>query len=237
MSRLRALEVRASMGHRLHLTVDPSLVAGWVISEAPLVKAARSDPRVTRLPPPIRDRWLSRLARHHPFVLRAAQFPAVTPFAEHAVCAVVTDLVVHHRADPLHSLWYEELCTRLAERGPLSVQGWSVRRPEDAERFLVEYILPIVDSLELHGYRTDLTEDLGYALVGKDGEVLKSKQATHRFFIARALRLPTFPVRITAVHKSWWRNAVCEHHDRRRPADWRERLEAAIAGVAEAHRG
>ncbi len=224
------------MGHRLHLEVDPRLTAGWVSSELPLVKAARSDPRVKRLPAPIRERWLSLLARRHPFVLRSPQFPASIPFDRQPVCSVVTDLVVHHRTDPRRSLWHQELCTRLSEDGPLSVQGWSIRRPEDIERFLAEYFLPIVDSMERDGYRTDLTEDIGYALIGKDGEVLKSKQATHRFFIARALGLPSFPVRITAVHADWWRTAVSDRSLRRPPTDWPDLLAAAIAGVAETHR-
>jgi len=232
----RALELRREMGSRLTLAIDPQRVGGWVWSELPLSKAARNRAWVKRLPPRIRSIWLAQIAVRHPYVLSPRRFPKVVAFEDDPTATWVTDLVRNHRGSPRESLWYRRACSSIQEVGRFEHAGGPFTRPEQVEEFLTGYFLPIVDSMERDGYRTDISGEAGFALLDADGTVLKTKRATHRFFIARALGLTTFPVQIAAVHESWWRTVMSDSPDPRRPPeDWQERLAAAIASIAAAH--
>jgi hypothetical protein len=232
----RALELRRQMGSRLVLSIDPQKVGGWVWSELPLAKAARKRPSVKRLPPRIRGILLARIALRHPYVLSPRRFPTVVPFDADPTARWVTDLVINHRGSPRDSLWYRHMCRVIQEVGRFDHAAGPFTRPDQAEEFLSGYLLPIVDSIEREGYRIDVSGEIGFALLDADGTVLKTKRATHRFFIARALGQTSFPVQIAAVHASWWSSVMPDAPHPRRPADdWQERLAAAIASIAAAH--
>ena len=237
MAVLRALEVRRNLGDRLRIDVDPALVEGWVISELPLVKLARKSPRLARLPGPVRHLWLRRLTEQHPFVLEPLDFPEVVPLDEHTIARWVTDLVCVHRDDPTSSLWYRDLCAAIERDGHVASHGGVRTSDAEVEQFLTGYVLPLVDSIEQHGYDPSVTGEIGWAAIGPSGEVLKTKRTTHRFFIARALGKPTYPLEVAIVHADWWQGVF---PDARRPGlappGWEDRLTDALRGVAEAHR-
>lgn len=235
---LRALEVREQMGARLVLRIDPQKVGGWIWSELPYVKAARNRPWVRHLPTRFRAGLLKQIATRHPYVLPASRFPDVTAIKDEPTAQWVTDLVLHHRDTPRESLWFHRACDAIERDGYFQAPGGPFTHPDQAARYLMDYFLPIVDSIERDGYRTDLTHEVGFAILDADGAVLKTKRATHRFFIARALGTPIFPVQVAAVHETWWHRAIADAPVRRHPPeDWPERLSSAIRGVAEAHQG
>ena len=237
MRRLTAREVRSTLGARLRFAVDPRRVTGRVLSELPLAKAARDSVPAQLLPEPARSAWLHRRSLKHPFALPDNQFPDVLPIGRGATARWVTDLVTHHRTTPTQSLWFREACQKLEEHPAIGYNGWTLRSPRDVERVLMDVMLPLIDSVERHGFRTEVSADRGFVVIGADGAVLKAKVATHRFYIARALGLPTFPVRVSVVHEDWLRSVLPDAADRRNPpVDWPERLAAAIARTAAAHR-
>ena len=235
MAVLRALEVRRDLGERLHIDVDPTRVGGWVWSELPLVKWARKTRIASRLPSRLRGLWLGEIRRRHPFVLSGRRFPTVVPLGEYEISRWITDLVQVNRATPRESLWYRDLCRSIDRTG--SAGSYGATSHEQVEEFLTGYMLPLIDSIERHGYDPSVTGEIGWAAIGATGEVLKTKRATHRFFIARALGTPTYPLEVAIVHADWWRSVF---PDARRPGlaspGWEDRLTGALRGVAEAHR-
>ena len=237
MAVLRALEVRRDLGERLHIEVDPARVSGWIWSELPRKKRARNGRLAPWLPARARDLWFRSLTERHPFVVRDRDFPEVIPLDGYPIARRVTDLVQVHRGDPTESLWYHELCADIERQGRGSTHGRTFTAPEEVERFLSGYMLPLIDSLERDGFDRAIAGEVGWAAIGPSGEVLKTKRATHRFFIARALGLPAVPLEVAIVHADWWRSVFPGSH---RPGlatpGWEERLTDALRGVAEAHR-
>ena len=236
MSALRLLEVRASMGARLDIQVTPARVGGWVWSELPLAKKARNGRLPPLLPERVRGRWLAEIRRRHPFVLSRRQFPTIVPLEEYEISRWVTDLVQQHRDSPRDSLWYRDLCATLERQGWVDSHGGRHSSPEEVEGFLSGYMLPLIASIEQHGFDPGRTTDTGWALLGANGQVLKTKRATHRFFIARALGVPTFPLQVAAVHVDWWRRVFPGSRRAGHPIlGWEDRLEAALARVSAEH--
>ena len=234
---LRALEVRSHLGDRLHIEVDPARVEGWIWSELPRKKRARNGRLAPLLPAHVRGLWFKELTRRHPFVVRARDFPDVVPLTEYTISRWVTDLVRVHRDDPTSSLWYRDLCAAIERDGSVASHGGVRTSDAEVEEFLTGYMLPLVDSLERHGFDRAIAGEVGWAAIGPSGEVIKTKRATHRFFIARALGLPSVPLEVAIVHADWWRSVFPAS---RRPGlatpGWENRLTDALRGVAEAHR-
>jgi hypothetical protein len=233
---LRLLEVRERLGSRLDIRVTPERVTGWVWSELPLAKKARNGRLAPLLPPRVRGAWLARIRRRHPFVLDRRRFPAVVPIEEYEISRWVTDLVLVHRDTPEKSLWLRDVVARIERDGWADSHGGRYHSRDAFERFLNDSMLPLIASIEQHGFDPGRTDETGWALIGPRGEVFKTKRATHRFFIARALGVPTFPLRVAAVHTDWWRTVLPETRGRGRAVPgWEDRLVEALAVVSAEH--
>jgi len=233
---LRLLEVREHLGSRLDIRVTPERVTGWVWSELPLAKKARNGRLAPLLPGYVREAWLARIRRRHPFVLDRRRFPAIVPLEEYEISRWVTDLIRVHRDTPRESLWFRDLAVRIDQEGWADTHGGRYHSRDELERFLTSYMLPLIASIEQHGFDPSRTSETGWALIGPRGEVLKTKRATHRFFIARALGLPTFPLRVAAVHADWWRTVLPETRGSGRGVPrWEDRLVEALAVVSAEH--
>jgi hypothetical protein len=73
----------------------------------------------------------------------------------------------------------------------------------EIEAFFRDYVLDLVASMRRDGYLVTRTAQHGRVLVGADGDLHKSLQGRHRFFVARHLGVPTMPLRVTGIHRSW----------------------------------
>lgn len=202
---LRARRVDQELGTLLRVEVDPAQLAEAVDSELPLVKRARR--RVRHAPDRVASAVLSAMGSAHPFALGDRAYPDTEPIEETWWYSDLADLVTRRDA-PERSRWYRRQVERFGEQGPFDLKGSSIGTVADIDRHLECHLLPLIRSIERDGYRPDLADDTGAALVGSDGALHKAKGAKHRFAIARLLGVDRFPLRITCVHRQWLRERV-----------------------------
>lgn len=202
---LRARRVHRELGTLLRVEIDPTQVAEAVASELPLVKRARR--RTRNAPDWVASAALAAVRAAHPFALGDRAYPDPVRVEETWWFSDMADLVTSRDA-PERSRWYRRQVERLAEQGPFDLKGSPIATVADIDQHLECHLLPLIRSIERDGYRPDLADDTGAALVGPDGTLHKAKGAKHRFAIARLLGVDRVPLRITCVHRQWLRERV-----------------------------
>jgi hypothetical protein len=194
-----------ALGDALIVRIDPRTVDLQVTGKLPLVRRARA--RIEALPAPLPatlvDVALRAVARTHPFVLTAADYPAAWPLDGTAKVARLVDLVAH-LDDPRSSRWWTDHCELLGAGETLRLGGTLVTDRDGLGRHLDGYLLPLITSMSRDGYREDLGAEHGIVHVGADGSLHKANKGNHRFALARILGLTDVPVRIQCVHETWW---------------------------------
>ncbi|WP_245150596.1 hypothetical protein [Pollutimonas harenae] len=100
---------------------------------------------------------------------------------------------------------YQELMACIERGQPWSshLQGIVLDTPDKIKEYFGVY-LHYLDSMAASGYVASLTrDDLGVA-ISREGRILKINRGLHRLAMAQRIGLPTIPVRVRAVHRTWW---------------------------------
>lgn len=224
---------RRQLGPALTLAVDPSRITSYATGKLPLVRRARS--RIERFPLPIpggfSQRLLDRVARQHPFVLGRDLYPPSWPVAQDPKYLRLIDLV-DHLDDPESTSWFTYALQRIEEDGSFRMKDGDVTDADGVRRHLERYLLPLITDFARDGYRADLDDDPGRALIGPDGSLHKTNKGAHRFLLARRFGGDPLLVRVSCVHADWWHAATRGRSDAERLGSAPD----ALRGVAEAHR-
>jgi hypothetical protein len=222
------------LGSDLELRVDPRRIMTYATGKLPGVRRARA--RLAALPfpvpGPIERRLLDGVARRHPFVLTASDYPAHWPVAEDPKYLRLEDLLDHLDA-PESTTWWSYALERIAEDGHFRMKDGPVTDEAGLRRHLETYLLPLIAAFERDGYRADVDDEPGRVHVGQDGSLHKTNKGAHRFLLARRYGGEPLRVRVMCVHADWWRASTSGRTDRDRLESARD----ALRGVAEAHRG
>lgn len=233
-----------TLGAALIVRIDPRTVDLQVTGKLPLVRRARA--RIETLPAPLPtaliDVTLRAVARRHPFVLAAADYPAAWSLDETAKVARIVDLVAHLE-DPRSSRWWTDHCELLGAGETIRLGGTLVTDRDGLGRHLDGYLLPLITSMSRDGYREDLGAEHGIVHVGADGTLHKANKGNHRFALARVLGLTGVPVQIQCVHETWWATVTGSGTGRGDTTATRgpsmgarlERVRDALRGVEDAH--
>lgn len=100
---------------------------------------------------------------------------------------------------------YRELMACIERGQPWSShqQGIVLDTSEKIRAYLEVYIY-YLDNMASKGYVSSVTrDDLGVA-ISREGHILKINRGLHRLAMAQRVGLPTIPVRVRAVHRTWW---------------------------------
>lgn len=201
--------VRRALGDSLILWIDPRRIETHVGSNQPHTRKLK--------------RFLSRLERRAPFASRATQYAqrclfgaepfvlktkhlqAMTPVEAERRYVLMEDYI-GNIDDVRRSAWYWKLRKEISDVGVVRHKDFHIRSEEELEDFLENYIGRIVRSMSARGYDIAAAPDVGTAIVGPDGRLLKTNHGNHRFSIARILGVSTIPVEVVGVHEDWVRS-------------------------------
>jgi hypothetical protein len=202
---MRQAEVLRTLGDAGILWIDPgklSLYSG----PARLAVTAHRRRRMERmgLPKPLVSAVRGVLKRFEPYVIPGHCFDGIEPIDGIDKLRKVRDLI-DHRADPENSGWSRELHQQLRDRGRAKHKGTRMRSSAEIVSFLRGYALGLIETMERDGYDMEKGAEIGTAQIDGEGRLIKSGSGTHRFCVARALGLESFPLRVVGVHEDWVR--------------------------------
>lgn len=101
--------------------------------------------------------------------------------------------------------FFREMMAHIEQGNPWSShrQGILLDTPEKIKTYLRIY-MGYLDDMAVKGYVADMThDDLGVA-ISSEGRILKINRGLHRLAMAQRVGLSQIPVRVRAVHRTWW---------------------------------
>lgn len=192
-----------SLGEQAVIWVDPAKVEMTVGSKWPVGK--RRVRQLSRyLPSGVVKMLRPWIKRREPFVIPAEAFATPEPIDRTPRYRRIADLLAN-RDDVSRSAWHRDLMAELRETGCARHKDIAMHSAAEVDEFFVSYVLALVESLEREGYRPE-AETEGYAstaIIGPDGEIVKTGSGNHRFCIAKEIGLPRFPLKIVGAHADW----------------------------------
>lgn len=112
---------------------------------------------------------------------------------------------IRHMQSPQECRWYGELVNQVLRDGCAHHKGLTFRNTGEVDAFFNGYLRDLVDSMATIGYDKSKSRDVGTALIGSDGSILKSHAGNHRFIVARIVGVPLIPLEILGAHEFWMR--------------------------------
>lgn len=161
-----------------------------------------------------------------PFSVKARLLKNLMPIDAAPTYRKIADFI-QNRTDPTRSLWYKTLVETLDRTGVATHKALVFRSEQEIRAFFDGYVGGLVDSMATRGYDREKVQDIGTALIGADGSILKSDAGNHRFSVARILGATPFPLEILGAHEAWVR-------DMKIGGDW-SRLQACLRQVEAKH--
>ena len=148
--------------------------------------------------------------RFDSFIIRPESYRSPRRIEDLDNYCIVRDVVdKRHRME--QSLWYRRLTAELEKYGCARHKGIRLFSRADIDHFFQGYVRGLIESMESSGY--DLNKggaEFGSALVAEDGSLHKSGSGYHRFFVARLVGVPSFPLLINGVHQAWFERQMGE---------------------------
>jgi hypothetical protein len=229
--RLTLARARRALGPALDLQVDATMLGTYVTGKLPGVRRARQRLSALRVPAAMEQPLLDIVARSHPFILAAADYPPHWPVDEDPKYSRLEDLL-DHLEHPETTTWWTYALERIASEGSYRMKDGRITDEAGLRRHLETYLMPLIDAFRRDGYRADLDRDPGLVHVGPDGSLHKTNKGAHRFLLARRFGGDPLRVRILCVHSDWWDASTSGRTVRARLVSATD----ALRGVAAAHR-
>lgn len=131
-----------------------------------------------------------------------------TPIADSKTYLRMKD-VFDHRANLGASQTYETIVHEIEAKGFFQHKSSTVKEKGSIEEFMRVCFLDIMLSMDSSGYVADHqsgfgTGGIGFAIIDKDGSILKTRSADHRLAAAQIVNMQgPFPLRVAGCHKQW----------------------------------
>lgn len=106
-----------------------------------------------------------------------------------------------------NSMWYQSIIKDIELFGFHNYKDFSFKNIVQVKFFFKNYLLEVIDSLSKHGYiiENDNFDDIPKALIGRNGELIKSGNGCHRLAIIRCFNIKCeYPIQIVAIHKNFF---------------------------------
>lgn len=176
--------------------IRPSKVNQYISTKRPMTRKLENFVQPTS--PILRPiKKISKLL--HPFVLNENAFSNLNRFDACYQYSLIADLF-EHKSDYKKSFWYKKISADIEEFGKHMHKKICLKSTQDVEAFFEGYALDLINSMKTTGYDEEKAKDYGAAIIGKNGEVYKSRNGRHRFAAAKIVDTPRFPLRIIGVH-------------------------------------
>jgi hypothetical protein len=209
--RLRRRYVEKKLGSDLILWVDPSKIEYGVDTQFPNIKELKE--RMVKLCDPIPfGRGLASLAnkmicRCDSFLIKPENYRSALLIEDLIHYQKVKDIIANrHQFE--RSLWYRMLTDELAAKGYAHHKKLKFFNKQDIACFFKEYVLGLIESMELEGFNYQKGPEYGVALIAGDGSLHKSGSGNHRFYIAKIVGVKSYPLKIGGVHQEWFNRYV-----------------------------
>ncbi len=200
LTRRRFLDL---VGDGTVLWIAPDRVSQHFGSKWP-VAHARMERLGRYLPKPAVDLLRPAIKRREPLRIPRVRFGKTSPVDDSIRYRKIADFV--ERQNYLkETLWFRDLRNELNRTGRATHKDIVMRTEDDILGFLQNYVLALIVSLRDEGFLPDHDGFASSAVIDAQGRICKSGSGNHRFNIARALRLPRFPLRIVGIHEDWAR--------------------------------
>jgi hypothetical protein len=112
--------------------------------------------------------------------------------------------ILNHLDDITLSETYKINAAYLERKGQVKIKGKKLKNTTELRIHLEEKFVKLINSIKLDGYRADLAPDLPCAMIGRNGEIIKTRAGRHRFATAQLVRPKDFfPLRVIAIHAEW----------------------------------
>lgn len=111
--------------------------------------------------------------------------------------------LINCRHDYQKSIWYQDFSLKLNSKGIVKHKKIVITNTHELKNFFENYVLDLVDSMEKHGYILNKSSQIGYVMIGQDGEIHKSNAGDHRFMIARILGVSKIPLYVKGIHEEF----------------------------------
>ncbi len=179
---------RIKQSVNLVLRVDPSVVDSYV-QKFPMIGTKR------------RQVQYFLLRQRHPFVVYGDDFPHPRPVTEIPKYFLMAD-ALRNLGDITKSMYFEKGSCEFNEHGETTFQHMRIKSQNQIAETIDTYVRELADSFRRHGYRDDVSSDIGLAAIGPHGELLKSGCGHHRSTIARELGIERVPLEVHFVHEA-----------------------------------
>ncbi|MCU0902854.1 MAG: hypothetical protein MUE83_03140 [Tabrizicola sp.] len=162
--------------------------------------------RIENVLPPLRALGGNKILYSlEPFSIRSRLLRNLTPLENVATYRKIAD-VIACRDDPSRSIWFKDLMADLERTGVAVHKELYFRSEEEIRAFFAKYVGGLINSMERTGYDVSKGADIGTAMIGEDGKLIKSDAGNHRFSVARILGVPRVPLEILGAHEKWMRD-------------------------------
>lgn len=199
--------VRKKLGDATVVWINPRRIDFHAGSNQPYtLKMKLALLRVENALPPVRALGGHKILYSlEPFSIRAGLLRKLTPLEDVATYRKIAD-VIACRDDPSRSNWFKDLMAELDRTGIAVHKGLTFRSEAEVRGFFANFVGGLIDSMERSGYDITKGADIGTAMIGEDGSLIKSDAGNHRFSVARILGVPRIPLEILGAHEKWMRD-------------------------------
>ena len=107
--------------------------------------------------------------------------------------------------------WHNLIKHEIDKKGNYRYKNLFLKNDKDIEYFFEEYIEAIIESLKFNGFILNNlnSEDVPKALIGRNGDLIKTGNGCHRLAIIQEFEIDTdYPIQIVGIHKKLEINGV-----------------------------
>ncbi|MDW7670545.1 MAG: hypothetical protein SCK57_02865 [Bacillota bacterium] len=196
--------------HPFLIHINPGKVHYHAGSNAYLTKWFEN--KIEFLPGSLFRTTVSIIRMVHPFIIPRMLYPSYFHIKDHLKYQKIQDLM-ENRHDLRSTMWFNLFMKELRARVIVRYKDIEMRNEQDILDFLSSYMLGLIDSISIDGYREDKCAKPGKAFISADGSLHKCSQGDHRFYVARLLNVKQIPLSISGIHRSYFLH-MCSSNER-----------------------
>jgi len=182
--------------------IDPKRVTHYSLSKWPVAKQ-RLKWGYSRFPKPLVDLFRAPLKEREPYFTPATSAHETSPLETNAKYQRIADFIDNQQT-PEASKWYKMLMENIQQSGQAFHKDIQMRSKSDVDAFFANYVQPLIDSLAKKGFDPSFTGFESKAVIGPDGQLIKSGSGNHRFYLSRCLSVPSFPLTIVGMDERFF---------------------------------
>ena len=106
--------------------------------------------------------------------------------------------------------WYSQLKKKI-DKGKsvaMPVKGYHISNHQQLHDYCLDYV-SLLESMRAYGYLPEKGKDELRAIIGPDGQLIKSSKGRHRLAAAQIAGVESIPVRVKHIHKKWINTQQC----------------------------